>query len=73
LAWACSNACDGADARAWRLRLSDDGRTTLKRIEQPFKRINQTIESVLDKEEIVHFADYLGASPPRLMTDSWRS
>ena len=51
---------DAVDARAWRLRLSDDGRTALKRIEQPFKRINQTIESVLDKEEITHFADYLG-------------
>lgn len=51
---------DAADARAWRLSLSDYGRTALKRIEQPFKRINQTIETVLDKEEIMHFTDYLG-------------
>ena len=50
---------DEADARAWQLRLSDDGRTALKRIELPFKRINQTIETVLSPEEIAHFADYL--------------
>jgi len=50
---------DEADARAWQLRLSDDGRTALKRIDLPFKRINQTIESVLSPEEIAHFADYL--------------
>jgi DNA-binding MarR family transcriptional regulator len=50
---------DEADARAWHLRLSDDGRTALKRIELPFKRINQTIETVLSPEEIAHFADYL--------------
>ena len=50
---------DEADARAWQLRLSDDGRTALKRMELPFKRINQTIETVLSPEEITHFADYL--------------
>jgi MarR family transcriptional regulator, organic hydroperoxide resistance regulator len=50
---------DEADARAWQLRLSDDGRTALKRIELPFRRINQTIETVLSPEEIAHFADYL--------------
>jgi DNA-binding MarR family transcriptional regulator len=50
---------DEADARAWQLRLSDGGRTALKRIDLPFKRINQTIESVLSPEEIAHFADYL--------------
>ena len=50
---------DEADARAWQLRLSDDGRTALKRIELPFKRINQTIETVLSPEEITHFTDYL--------------
>jgi len=52
-------ARDEADARAWQLRLSDDGRTALKRIELPFRRINQTIETVLSPEEIAHFADYL--------------
>jgi DNA-binding MarR family transcriptional regulator len=51
---------DAADARAWQLHLSDDGRAALKRIEQPFKRINQTIEAVLSPEEIAHFAEYLG-------------
>lgn len=50
---------DEADARAWQLRLSADGRGALKRIEQPFKSINQTIETVLNGEEIAHFADYL--------------
>ena len=50
---------DEDDARAWQLRLSDDGRTALKRIELPFRRINQTIETVLSPEEITHFADYL--------------
>jgi DNA-binding MarR family transcriptional regulator len=50
---------DEADARAWQLRLSGDGRTALKRIEQPFKAINQTIEAVLSPEEITHLADYL--------------
>ena len=52
-------ARDEADARAWQLRLSDDGRTALKRIELPFKRINQTIETVLSPEEIAQLADYL--------------
>ena len=41
------------------LRLSDGGRAALKRIDLPFKRINQTIKSVLSPEEIAHFADYL--------------
>lgn len=50
---------DEDDARAWQLRLSDNGRTALKRIELPFRRINQTIETVLSPEEITHFADYL--------------
>lgn len=50
---------DQADARAWQLRLSREGRAALKRIEQPFKGINQTIETVLSGEEITQFADYL--------------
>jgi len=50
---------DEADARAWRLRPSDDGRAALKRIDQPFKRINQTIETALAPDEIAHLADYL--------------
>lgn len=50
---------DETDARAWQLRLSDGGRAALRRVDQPFKRINQTIETVLTPEEITHFADYL--------------
>jgi MarR family transcriptional regulator, organic hydroperoxide resistance regulator len=50
---------DEADARAWQLRLSGAGRAALKRIEQPFKGINQTIETALSGEEITHLADYL--------------
>lgn len=50
---------DDTDARAWQLRLSDDGRAALKRVEQPFRRINQTIELVLDPQEVARFADYL--------------
>ena len=50
---------DEADARAWRPRPSDEGRAALKRIEQPFKRINQTIETALAPDEIAHLADYL--------------
>ena len=52
-------ARDATDARAWQLRLSDDGRAALKRVDLPFRRINQTIESVLSPEEIALFADYL--------------
>lgn len=50
---------DEADARAWHLRLSGNGRQALRRIEQPFKGINQTIETVLTAEEITRLADYL--------------
>jgi MarR family transcriptional regulator, organic hydroperoxide resistance regulator len=48
-----------ADARAWRLRISDNGRIALKQIEQPFRCINQMIEAALSPEEIAQFADYL--------------
>jgi len=50
---------DEADARAWQLRLSGDGRAALKRIDQPFKGINQTIEAALTPDEIAQLADYL--------------
>lgn len=43
---------DEADARAWQLRLSGDGRAALKRIDQPFRGINQTIETALTPDEI---------------------
>ncbi|MEW6640327.1 MAG: MarR family transcriptional regulator [Pseudomonadota bacterium] len=50
---------DADDARAWRLRPSDDGRAALKRIQQPFERINHTIETVLSPTEIAQLADCL--------------
>lgn len=50
---------DETDARAWRLQPSDEGRAALKRIEPPFRRINQTIEAVLKPDEIAQLADYL--------------
>ena len=50
---------DAADARAWRLELTGDGRAALKRLEKPFKRVNQAMEEVLSAEEIARLADYL--------------
>lgn len=50
---------DETDARAWRLQPSNDGRAALKRIEPPFRRINQTIETALKPDEIAQLADYL--------------
>jgi MarR family transcriptional regulator, organic hydroperoxide resistance regulator len=51
---------DDADGRAWRLRLSEAGRAALRRIEQPFRRVNQTLEAALKPDEIARLADYLG-------------
>ncbi|SRR5260221_13917139 len=50
---------DQDDSRAWKLQLSEDGRAALKKIEAPFRQINQKIESALDAEEIAKFADYI--------------
>ena len=50
---------DAEDARAWSLRLTADGRAALKRIEQPFRQINQKIEKALDADEIAALADYV--------------
>ncbi|MGO9357473.1 MAG: MarR family winged helix-turn-helix transcriptional regulator [Xanthobacteraceae bacterium] len=50
---------DDTDARAWRLCVSGEGRAALKRIEKPFRQINQAIEAVLEPEEIARLADYL--------------
>ena len=36
-----------------------DGRAALKRIEQPFRQINQKIEKALDADEIAKLADLL--------------
>lgn len=52
-------ARDGGDARAWHLSLSDQGRAALKRIETPFKGVNQTIERVLDAEAMARLAEDL--------------
>ena len=49
---------DPDDSRAWSLQVSAEGRAALKRIEQPFRRINQRIEAVLNAEEIARLADY---------------
>jgi DNA-binding MarR family transcriptional regulator len=51
---------DPEDSRAWSLRLSAEGRAALKRIEQPFRQINQKIERALSAEEIAQLADYVG-------------
>jgi len=50
---------DESDARAWQLRLSSQGRAALKRIDQPFKGINQAMETALNADEIGRLADYL--------------
>lgn len=50
---------DETDSRAWSLRLTADGRAALKRIEQPFRQINQKIEKALDADEIAKLADYM--------------
>lgn len=49
---------DPDDSRAWRLSVSTEGRAALKKVEQPFRRINQRIETALDAEEIARLADY---------------
>lgn len=51
---------DEADARAWRLSLSREGRQALKHVEKPFQGINQTMENALSPTEIVQLADLLG-------------
>ena len=50
---------DEEDSRAWSLRLSAEGRAALKRIEPPFRQINQKIEKALDADEIAKLADYM--------------
>ena len=50
---------DENDARAWFLRLTREGRTALKRIESPFRGVNQTIERALDERELSLLAEYL--------------
>src|SRR6185369_6681564 len=50
---------DADDVRAWSLTLTDEGRAARRRVEQPFKRVNQTIETALNANEIAQLADYL--------------
>lgn len=50
---------DDDDARIWRLELTAAGRAALKRLEKPFRRVNQTLEEVLSPREIAQLADYL--------------
>jgi len=47
------------DVRAWLLRLTPEGRTALKRIESPFRGVNQAIERALDERELTLLAEYL--------------
>lgn len=51
---------DRDDARTWRLRLTAEGRTGLKRIEAPFRRINERIEATIDARELELLAACLG-------------
>lgn len=50
---------DPDDARAWRLRLTDDGEGALRRITRPFGVVNARIEKVCTPEEITLLADIL--------------
>ena len=50
---------DEKDVRAWLLRLTAEGRAALKRIEPPFRSVNQTIERTLDPRELALLAEYL--------------
>jgi hypothetical protein len=45
--------------RAWLLRPTAEGRAALKRIEPPFRGVNQTIERALNERELTLLAKYL--------------
>lgn len=47
------------DARAWQLCLTEEARTVLKQVKAPFARVNQTLESILNPDEILKLTDYL--------------
>jgi DNA-binding MarR family transcriptional regulator len=51
---------DDADARTWRLRLTAEGRAGLKKIEAPFRRINERIEAAIDPDALEQLANHLG-------------
>jgi DNA-binding MarR family transcriptional regulator len=50
---------DEADARAWRVTVTREGRAVLKRIEEPFGRINRTLDSVADGDDLTRLAGML--------------
>lgn len=50
---------DEADSRAWRLELTKDGAAALKKAEQPFRRINQQLDSILGPDGADHFGGLL--------------
>ncbi len=50
---------DEVDGRAWQLELTKNGRDSLKKIERPFRQINETIETGLSAEDLVRLSDYL--------------
>ena len=51
---------DDEDARTWRLHLTAEGRAGLKKIEGPFRRINERIEAAIDPNALEQLADHLG-------------
>ncbi len=50
---------DPTDARAWRLRLTRDGRAAVKRLVGPFATINARLERALPEDELARLADAL--------------
>lgn len=50
---------DQEDVRAWRLQSNEAGRAALKRVQQPFKHVNETIEAALGADDIARLSEYL--------------
>ena len=47
------------DARAWQLRLTEDGRATVLKVRRPFAKLNRKIEQALNPDEVARLANYL--------------
>lgn len=52
---------DPDDRRAWRLALTPQGKTAMKRIKEPFSQINTQIEDALGADNLDGFAQGLNA------------
>lgn len=52
---------DPQDRRAWRLALTRQGKTAIKRIREPFGEINTQIETALGADNLEEFAEGLSA------------